>query len=142
MTMLRQMLAERAGVVWDTTKDATVEDALALMAQKNVGALVVRDGGKLVGIFTERHFARKVFLAGKTAPTTKVGDVMSTKVMVGRPDSTVEEALGLMTSQGFRHLPVCDDDVVIGMVTMTDLVRHLVGEREFTIEQLEQYVHG
>ena len=141
MTTLRQLIAGGVGGIWETTKDATVHDALELMAEKNIGSLLVRDNGRLIGIITERHFARKVFLAGLTSPSTKIGDVMLTELIVGQPDQNVDDALALMASQGFRHLPVCDGDEVLGMVTMTDLVRSLVGEREYTIEQLQKYVY-
>ncbi len=141
MTTLRQVLAGRGKVIVETNKGATVHDALSLMAKKNVGSLLVRENGRLIGIFTERGFARKVFLAGKTSPLTKVGEVMETKVIVGRPETSVEEALALMASKGIRHLPVCEGEEVQGMVTMTDLVKSLVGEREFTISQMQDYLY-
>ena len=141
MTTLHHVLAGKGDGIFDTTRDATVHDALSLMAKKNIGALMVREAGRLVGIFTERGFARKVFLAGKTSPLTKVGDVMDQKVIVGRPETTVEEALALMASKGIRHLPVCSAEEVVGMVTMTDLVKSLVGEREFTLKQMQDYMY-
>ena len=141
MPKLRDILKSRETGVLSVEEDATVADALAMMANHNVGSLLVMTDGLLSGIITERHFARKVFLAGNTSPDTKVGDVMTKNLIVGRPDMDTEEALALMADQRFRHLPVCEDDTVLGMVTMTDLVQGLLGAREFTIRQLENYVY-
>lgn len=142
MTTLRDILAKRSFSVVDIGPDATVLEALEKMYTNNVGSLVVLEGRNLVGIFTERHFARNVFMRGNKSPDTKIGDVMHREVIVGRPESTVEECLALMTSRGFRHLPVIAGDEVVGMVTMTDLVKTIVGEQQFTIDQLNQYMLG
>jgi CBS domain-containing protein len=142
VTTLKDVLAAKRKALFEATGDMTIKDALAKMAVHNVGSLIVRERGRLVGIITERHFARKVYLAGLTSPDTKVGDVMSTDVVVAGPTMPVEEALAIMAAKGCRHLPVCEGNDVIGMVTMTDLVRSLVGDREFTITQLQQYVYG
>jgi len=142
MTRLRDILAKRNFSVVDIGPEATVLEALAKMYTNNIGSLVVREGGILTGIFTERHFARNVFLRGNKSPDTKVGDVMQREVIVGRPESTVEEGLALMASGGFRHLPIVAGDEVIGLVTMTDLVKSIVGTQQFTIDQLQEYMFG
>ncbi len=119
-----------------------VYDAIKLMADKNIGSLLVMEGDRLVGMVTERHYAQKVFLKGKASPTTPVSDIMETHVVCVRPDQSVEECMALMTDKRFRHLPVIERDVVVGLVSIGDLVKSVIRDQAFVISQLENYVRG
>ena len=112
------------------------------MANENIGSLVVLEEGKLVGIVTERHYARNVILKGKTSAMTPVRDIMSTRVICARPEQSVEECMAVMTERGVRHLPVLERKQVIGMVSIGDLVKSIIGDQKFIIEQLEHYIQG
>lgn len=140
MTTVAQLLDQKGREVLSVAPENTVYDAIRLMADRNVGALVVLDGGRLVGIFTERHYARNVFLMGRASPQTRVGDVMSTTVVCARPEQTVEESMAVMTEKAVRHLPVLDRKKVIGIVSIGDLVKHIIRDQKFVIEQLEHYI--
>lgn len=140
MTTVAQLLDQKGREVLSVAPENTVYDAIRLMAEKNVGALVVLDGGRLVGIFTERHYARNVFLMGRASPQTRVGDVMSTTVVCARPEQSVEESMAVMTEKAVRHLPVLDKKKVIGIVSIGDLVKHIISDQKFVIEQLEHYI--
>ncbi len=142
MTTVRQLLGQKGRMVWCIHPDATVFDAIARMAEKDIGSLVVVDDGNVVGIVTERHYARNVVLKGKTSPTTLVGDIMETRVVAVRPSYTVEECMALMTNNRVRHLPVLDGKELVGIVSIGDLVKSIIGEQKFVIEQLEHYIHG
>ncbi len=120
----------------------SVFDALKLMAEANVGALIVLDQGKLCGIISERDYARKIALMGRTSPGTQVKDIMATRVLCVRPEQTVHECMALMTAKAVRHLPVLENKAVVGIVSIGDLVRTIIGEQQFIIEQLESYIHG
>ncbi|MDX1527750.1 MAG: CBS domain-containing protein, partial [Gammaproteobacteria bacterium] len=113
-----------------------------IMAEKGIGALVVLDGDKLVGIVSERDYARKVVLKERASKQTPVGDIMTKDVLYARPDHTVEECLALMTDKRIRHLPVMDGDKLIGMVSIGDLVKAIIAEQKHVIEQLEHYISG
>ncbi len=142
MTTVKRLLQEKSPEVWTIGPDATVFDAIAKMAEKNVGSMVVTDGGKLLGIITERHYARNVALKGKTSPAIRVRDIMETNVMYVRPEQSTEECMALMTDKRVRHLPVLDDDKIVGIVSIGDLVKSIIADQRFVIEQLEHYVHG
>lgn len=142
MTTVKRLLQEKSPEVWAIGPDATVFDAIAKMAEKNVGSMVVTDGGKLLGIITERHYARNVALKGKTSPAIRVRDIMETNVMYVRPEQSTEECMALMTDKRVRHLPVLDDDKIVGIVSIGDLVKSIIADQRFVIEQLEHYVHG
>jgi CBS domain-containing protein len=128
--------------VWAIPPDASVYEAIKLMAEKQVGALLVIDGQRLVGIVSERDYARKVILQGKSSWDTPVSEIMTDKVFYVRPDQTVEDCMALMTAQRIRHLPVLDDERVIGVVSIGDLVKAVISEQEVRIQQLEQYIMG
>ncbi len=129
--------------MWSIDPGDTVYDAIKLMADKDVGALIVRDGRKIVGIVTERDYARNVFLKGRGSPQTLVGEIMASDVACVRPDKSVEECMAIMTAKRVRHLPVVtDDDELLGIVSIGDLVKSIISEREFVIEQLEHYISG
>ena len=122
--------------------DATVFDAIKAMAEKSIGALLVTEGDAIVGIVTERDYARKIVLMARKSRETRVRDVMSSKVMYVQPDHTAEQCMALMTENRFRHLPVMDGGRLIGMLSIGDLVRHIIAQQKFIIEQLEHYITG
>lgn len=142
MTTVRQLLQQKGGALYSIAPEATVYDAIAKMAEKNIGSLLVMSGEKLVGIITERHYSRKVALRGKTSPETAVKDIMETQVICVRPEQTVEECMALMSAKRVRHLPVLEGERVVGIVSIGDLVQSIIGDQKFVIEQLEHYVHG
>jgi CBS domain-containing protein len=121
---------------------ASVFDAVKLMADKNIGALLVIEDLKIVGIITERDYARKIVLMGRSSKETPVRDIMTSPVMSVRPDQTNEECMALMTNSRVRHLPVMDGGKLIGLVSIGDLVKDIISEQKFTIEQLEHYIMG
>ena len=121
---------------------ASVLDALQLMADKGIGALIVTEGASIVGIFTERDYARKIALMGRTSAVTQVKDVMTTAVMFVRPDQTSEQCMQLMSNNRLRHLPVVDNGKLVGMISIGDLVKDIISEQKFIIEQLENYITG
>jgi len=142
MVTVRQLLDQKGRAVWTIHPDATVFDAIAKMAENDIGSLVVVDGEKLVGIITERHYARNVVLKGKTSPTTPVRDIMERRVICARPEQTVEQCMALMSDKRVRHLPVLEGKRVTGIVSIGDLVKSIIGDQKFIIEQLEHYIHG
>ncbi|MEF8700373.1 MAG: CBS domain-containing protein [Candidatus Accumulibacter sp. UW26] len=143
MKTLRQMLASKSGPLASVTPDTPVFLALQVMSDANVGALLVLDGPKLVGIFSERDYARKVILRGKASRDTPVREIMSDKVLYVTPEQTVDECMVIMTEKHFRHLPVLDEDgLVIGIVSIGDVVKETISAQQFTIEQLEKYITG
>ena len=121
---------------------ATVYDAIRLMGEKNIGAVLVAEGENIVGIFTERDYARKIILKGLSSKETLVGDIMASPVMYVQPSHTNEECMALMTDNRLRHLPVMDQGKLIGIVSIGDLVKDLISEQKFIIEQLEHYITG
>jgi CBS domain-containing protein len=121
--------------------DARVYDALQLMAEKNVGALLVLDAGTIVGIITERDYARKVILKGKSSLDTPVREIMTDKVVCVQAAQTAEACMALITEKRIRHLPVMENDRLIGVVSIGDLVKEVIADKEFTIQQLESYIH-
>jgi CBS domain-containing protein len=140
MQTIRKILSEKGNEIWSTAPNDTVYDALQIMAQKDVGALMVVEGGKLVGIFSERDYARKVILLGKSSKKTSVKEIMTPHVIYATPDMTNEQGLALMSAKRIRHLPVLDGDKLVGMVSIGDLVRSIISEQKETITQLEQYI--
>jgi CBS domain-containing protein len=122
--------------------DATVYDALKSMADHDVGALVVLEQDRLVGIFSERDYARKVILHGKTSRETLVSEIMITRVLWIGPDQTVDQCMALMTDKRVRHLPVMERGQVVGLISIGDVVKEVISEQRFVIEQLEQYIHS
>lgn len=142
MKTVKQILRHKGNAVWSVTPDSMVYDALKLMADKEVGALLVLGAGRLVGIISERDYARKVILKGKSSLDTPVSEIMTERVMFVRPEQTVEECMALMTEQRIRHLPVLVDDQVVGVVSIGDLVKASLDEKDFMIKQLENYITG
>ncbi len=141
MTSVRQLLAGKTGV-YSVTPDTKVFDALGLMAEKNVGALLVVDGDRLVGIVSERDYARKVVLLGRGSRDTPVCEIMSSRVVSVAPSQTAGECMALMTEARIRHLPVLEAGRIVGVISIGDVVRSVVEEQRFTIEQLQSYIHS
>ena len=142
MNTIRQLLQTKGHDIWSARPDTSVYDALQLMAEHNIGALLVLDGDDLVGIFSERDYARKVVLKGKTSRGTTVGEIMSLRVSCVRSDQTIEESMALMTDKRIRHLPVLEDDKLVGLISIGDVVKAVISEQEFIIGQLENYITG
>jgi len=142
MTMINQILKVKGRDHFSVGPDETVYSAIKKMAEKNIGSVLVMDGTTLVGIITERDYARNVVLKGKTSPQTLVRDIMATQVAYVEPDTTVEECMTLMTEKRVRHLPVVNDGAVVGMISIGDLVKSIIDEQRFTIDQLETYFRG
>lgn len=140
MTIVRHILDKKGQLVWTIRPDDTVFAAIEEMARKDVGALVVVDNGDPIGIFTERHYARDVFLKGRSSPTTVVKDIMRTGFLYVTLDRTVEECMAIMTAERVRHLPVMDDGNLVGLISIGDLVKSIIEDREFVIDQLTNYI--
>ena len=142
MTTVNQMLKRKGHSVWSAALNASVYEALETMAEKHVGALVVLRDGKLASIFSERDYARKIILKEKSSKDTRVHEIMTQKVYYVKLDQTVEDCMALMTEKRIRHLPVVDDDQVVGLISIGDVVKSIISEQKFMIEQLEQYISG
>jgi CBS domain-containing protein len=143
MKTVKQLLASKPNqALYSIAPKATVFEALQLMAESNIGALLVMDGNKLVGLFTERDYARKIILQGKASASTPIGDVMVEKVAFAKTTQTLEQCMVIMASLRVRYLPVMEDKTVLGILSITDLVREQIADQQFTIEQLEHYIHG
>lgn len=143
MTTVQQLLDEKGGAVWTVGPDATVYDAIREMAERDCGAVIVAEpGGTPIGLFSERDYARNVFLQGLASPTTPVRDVMTTDIIYTTPDNSVEECMAMMTDKRIRHLPVMDRDKLVGMISIGDLVRSKIEDQKFHIEQLERYIQS
>ena len=140
MATVRQILDGKGHQVWTISADKSVYDALRLMGEKEIGALAVVEGDQLIGMLSERDYARKVVLKGKTSRETLVGAIMSSPVPSVHPNHSVEECMALMTEQRVRHLPVLDDGKLIGMISQGDLVKSIIDEQKFIIGQLESYI--
>lgn len=142
MKTVEQILNLKGHEVWWVDPRDTVLDSLKLMSEKGVGAMLVMDGDKLVGIVTERDYARKVILEGKSSKDTTVSEIMSGKVLCVTPDRTVDECMALMTDKRARHLPVIDQKRVVGVVSIGDLVKAMISEQQILIDQLQNYIAG
>jgi CBS domain-containing protein len=142
MTTVKQILDKKGYQVWTITADRSVYDALRLMGEKEIGALAVVDGDELVGILSERDYARKVVLKGKTSRETLVHEIMTHPVLTVSLQESVAECMTLMTDKRIRHLPVLDNGKLIGMISQGDLVKSIIDEQQFIIGQLENYIAG
>jgi CBS domain-containing protein len=140
MATAAEILRAKGFELWTIGPDELVIDAIRLMAVKEIGSLVVMDGGKLAGIVTERDYARKIALEGRSSKTSLVREIMSTSVFCARPGQTVEECMALMSDKRIRHLPVVDQKRVIGILSIGDLVKSIISEQQFEIEQLQYYI--
>lgn len=143
MASVAQFLRSKdSQTVWSTQASASVYDAIAIMAHRKVGALIVANEGRLAGIVTERDYARKIVLMDRSSRNTPVRDIMSTAVRYVGPQQTTDECMALMTEHRIRYLPVIAAGQVIGMVSIGDLIKNLIAEQDHTIRQLEHYIHG
>ena len=140
MKTVKQMLDTKGTQVWSIAPDRTVFEALTLMGEKEIGALTVVEQGRLVGIISERDYARKVILKGRTSRDTLVKEIMSTRVICTELHRTVEECMSVMTDKHIRHLPVLENDRLIGIISIGDLVKSIIAEQQFIIQQLESYI--
>ncbi len=140
MKTISQILEYKGRDIWYTMPDAMVYDALQLMAEKDVGALLVLEGKKLVGIFSERDYARKIILKNRFSRETAVRNVMTYNVICGTPDQTIEQGLELMTARHIRHLPILENGELIGIVSIGDLVNAIIAEQKQLIKQLEKHI--
>lgn len=142
MNTVGSMLKEKGHLVWSTPPEAKVYEALKILTEKNVGALPVVEGGKVIGIFSERDYARKVALQGKSSLDTPVREIMASPVYCVRPETTSEECMALMTGKRIRHLPVMSEGELVGLVSIGDVVKSLIADQQFTIERLQDYALG
>lgn len=142
MKSVRDILKVKGSDVWCVEPNATVFDALRRMAEKEVGALVVTEGAQVVGLISEREYARKVVLQGRTSPTTLVKEIMISPVVYIHLDQAIEECMSLMTEKRTRHLPVIEDGKLVGLISIGDIVKSIIADQQFLIEQLVRYVSG
>ncbi len=142
MITVKQILDEKGRQAWTIAPDAKVFDALKLMAEKGIGALVAVEGGRVVGILSERDYARKIALLGRFSQDTPVKDIMTTQVYGVHPSATAEECLALMTDRRIRHLPVLEKDKLAGVISIGDVVKAVMSAQKVTIQQLENYIMG
>ena len=142
MKLVQHLLDNKGRDIISILPDASVLDAIKLMADKGIGALVVIDGGDLKGIVTERDYARKVIIKGRASDTTPVADIMTADVITASSQKTVNECMEVMTSNKCRHLPVVDDGELVGMISIGDLVQAIIADQQEEIEQLEHYISG
>jgi CBS domain-containing protein len=140
MKLIHQLLASKGSDIWSVAPASSVYDAITLMAEKEVGALMVLADGKPVGLVSERDYARKVMLAGRSSKATQVHEIMTKRVICANPKQTIEECMALMTDKRVRHLPVIDHKALVGMISIGDLVKAIIHEQQFIIEQLEHYI--
>lgn len=142
-TTVQQVLSEKGNVVYSVRPDVTVRVALEKMAQHEIGGVLVLDGEKLVGIFTERDYARKVALRGLGSQTTSISELMTRTVATVSPSQTIDEVMNLMNTRRFRHLPVVDDEgALLGVITIGDVIKAVIAEHEETIRHLSSYISG
>ncbi len=142
MKSVHDILKHKGNEVWSVKPDDTIFNSLKVMADKEVGALLVLDGDKLVGIVTERDYARRVILEGKSSQSSSVSEIMTSQVLCVSPKQTVDECMALMTDKRARHLPVLDDDKVVGVVSIGDLVKATIDEQQVLIDHLQHYISG
>lgn len=142
MKTVREILQKKGNATWSVSPDATVYDALQLLAEKNIGALLVTKNEKLIGIISERDYARKVILRGKFSKDTSVKEIMSFTVVYVNTSLSVEECMAIMINKRIRHLPVIDNNKLIGIISIGDVVKAIIDEKEFVINQLVHYITG
>lgn len=140
MRTVKELLGSKPMTVWSITPEASVFQALELMAEKEIGALVVLSGSKLVGLLSERDYARKVILKGKASKETRVREIMTDKLITIRPETSIDECMALMTDKRIRHLPVLEGAKLVGMISIGDVVKAIISEQKFIIQQLENYI--
>jgi CBS domain-containing protein len=142
MATVSKLLEKKSKELISVSPDTGVRDAIAKMAEKSAGTALVMDGNKLVGIFSERDFIRKIYLKDKCGKSTKVSEIMSTSLTTVAADTALESCMEIMTEKRIRHLPVLDGDRVVGIVSIGDIVKHMVNEKDFVIKNLQSYIAG
>jgi CBS domain-containing protein len=142
MNKVKRLLELKDNQVWTISKSATVLDGLKLMVEKNIGALPVVEGGALIGIFTERDYARKLGLQGKQVEATRIEEVMTKELITVNPSQSVNDCMALMTEKRIRHLPVLEEGRLVGLVSIGDVVKDIIEELEFFVQQLQNYITG
>ena len=142
MSTVRNILQKKGNAVHSINPDKSVYDALEELEENNLGSLVVVENGKLIGVFTERDYARKVILKGRSSKETLVRDIMSSRPIFVNPDNTLEDCMRLMSDKFIRHLPVLDYDQLVGVISIGDVVRYIIDEKDFIIGNLEHYIRG
>ena len=142
MTTIAQLLNAKGNQIWSVEPKATIFEALEIMSEKGIGALLVMEDGKLTGIFSERDYARKVILKGKSSKETLVEELMTKKVFYIDSQNTINDCMAMMTAKRIRHVPVIEDNQVVGIVTIGDVVNQIISEQEVTINHLENYITG
>ena len=142
MSTVRNLLQKKGNAVYSVNPDSSVYEALEELEEKNLGALVVVENRKLIGVFTERDYARKVILKGRSSKETHVRDIMSSRPIFVNPDNTIDDCMQLMTDKLIRHLPVLENDELVGVISIGDIVKYIIYEKDFIIENLEHYITG
>lgn len=142
MSTVRNILQKKGNAVHSISPDSSVYDALEELEENNLGSLVVVENGKLVGVFTERDYARKVILKGRSSKETLVRDIMSSRPIFVNPDNTLDECMQLMSDKFIRHLPVLENDELVGVISIGDIVKYIIHEKDFIIDNLEHYITG
>lgn len=142
MKTVKELLEQKGHSISSCSPNDSVFSAISVMASKNIGALLVMESGRVVGVISERDYARKISLENRSSTSTKVSEIMSDRVIYAEPSETVEECMAVMTDKHIRHLPVMDDGKLLGMVSIGDLVKEVIAEQKFVIEQLERYISG
>lgn len=140
MYTVRDILRSKGDEIWSVSPQTTAYEALQILSEKDVGALLVINKKKLVGIFSERDYARKVILKGRFSKNTSVAELMTDEVIYIEPDSSIKDCMALMTAKRIRHLPVMENDRLVGIVTLGDVVNQIISDQDFTIQQLERYI--
>lgn len=140
MSTVRNILQQKGNLVFSISPYSSVYDGLEYLEEKNLGGLVVVENGNLIGVFTERDYARKVILKGRSSKETLVRDIMDTNPVFVTPDNTLDDCMQLMTNKFIRHLPVMEDGELIGVISIGDIVKYIISEKDFIIENLEHYV--
>ena len=141
-TIISDLLKEKSNQIWSVDPNDTVYHALQLMAEKNIGALLVIENDQVVGIFSERDYARKGILKGKASKDTPVSEMMTTRVYFVKPDQAIQDCLTLFTDKRIRHLPVIEGEKILGVVSIGDVVKGIISYQESAIQQLEEYITG
>lgn len=142
MRSVRDILTTKGNAVKTIDCKRSVYDAIVMMDDNHIGSLVVTDEGKLAGLVTERDYASKIIIRGRASKTTQIGEIMSDRLVVVKPDTTINECMALMTDKRIRHLPVLDGEELVGLVSIGDVVKEVIDEQNFVIEQLESYIHS
>ena len=142
MVTVKQLLESKDNNVWSISPETTVYEGLQFMADKNIGALLVTRDDKLIGIFSERDYARKVILKGKASKDISIGELMTREVVYVTPENSLDECMALMTAKNIRHLPILNNGKLIGLLTLGDVVKKIMSNQEFKIQEMEKYISG